>query len=56
MKYIALGLCVVAADNEDIDLLGNRTLRTRGRIALRPIEDLRVARLETIQDTALASL
>src|SRR5262249_19581171 len=41
--------CRSAADNQDIDLLGNRTLRPRGRISLRPVENLRVARLKTIQ-------
>src|SRR5262249_1768152 len=41
--------CRSAADNQDIDLLGNRTLRPRGRISLRPVENLRVPRLKTIQ-------
>jgi len=41
--------CRSAAEDQDIDLFGNSTLRTRGRISLRPVEDLRVARLESIQ-------
>src|SRR5262245_58292335 len=41
--------CRSAADNQDIDLLLNRIWRPRGRITLRPVENLRVARLETIQ-------
>jgi hypothetical protein len=41
--------CRPAADDQDIDLLGNRTLCTRGRISLRRVEDLRVTRLESIQ-------
>ena len=38
-----------AADDQDIDLGGNRTLRTRDRISLRPVGNLRIARLESIQ-------
>src|SRR5208282_3811793 len=41
--------CRSAADDQDIDLLGNRTLRTGGRISLRRVDDLRVTRLETVQ-------
>ncbi len=41
--------CRAAADDQDIDFLRNGTLRTRGRVTLRRVDDLRIARLKSIQ-------